>query len=130
VLRHRLRRLTRAVKEGLISEPQIDTAVGHLLEIRFRLGLFDPPAIVPYAQIPISENNSPAHETLALQVARESMVLLKNDGLLPLDRAKIKRIAVIGANADSIPALLGNYNGTPSNPVTILAASGPSPARH
>ena len=112
--------LVRAVKEGLISEPQIDKALGHLLEIRFRLGLFDPPAIVPYAQIPISENDSPAHQTLALQVARESMVLLKNDGLLPLDRARIRRIAVIGANANSIPVLLGNYNGTPSNPVTIL----------
>jgi beta-glucosidase len=83
--------------------------------------LFDPPAIVPYAQIPYSENNSSAHQALALQVARESIVLLKNVGLLPLDRTRIKRIAVIGANADSRPALLGNYNGTPSNPVSILA---------
>jgi beta-glucosidase len=83
--------------------------------------LFDPPAIVPYAQIPYSENNSSAHQALALRVARESMVLLKNDGLLPLDRTRIKRIAVIGANADSRPVLLGNYNGTPSDPVSILA---------
>ena len=113
--------LTRAVGEGLISEPQIDQALGYVLETRFRLGLFDPPAIVPYAQIPYSENNSSAHQALALRVARESMVLLKNDGLLPLDRTRIKRIAVIGANADSRPALLGNYNGTPSNPVSILA---------
>ena len=91
-----------------------------LFEARFRLGLFDPPGQVPFAQIPISENDTPAHEALALKVAQESIVLLKNDGVLPLDRAKIKRIAVMGANADSVPVLLGNYNGTPANPVTIL----------
>jgi beta-glucosidase len=113
--------LTRAVKAGLISEKQIDTAVSRLFEARFRLGLFDPPEKVPFAQIPISENDTPEHEALALQVARESIVLLKNDGVLPLDRSKIKRIAVIGANADSVPVLLGNYNGTPTQPVTILA---------
>ena len=104
----------------MISEPEIDNALRYVLETRFRLGLFDPPALVPYAQIPISENNTPANQALALKVARESMVLLKNDGLLPLDRAKIKRIAVIGMNANSVPVLLGNYNGTPSDPVTIL----------
>jgi beta-glucosidase len=112
--------LTRAVKAGLISEKQIDTAVSRLFEARFRLGMFDPPEKVPFAQISISENGAPAHEALALQVARESIVLLKNDGVLPLNRAKIKRIAVIGANADSVPMLLGNYNGTPARPVTIL----------
>jgi beta-glucosidase len=112
--------LTRAVKAGLISEKEIDVAVSRLLEARFHLGLFDPPEIVPFAQIPISENDTPAHETLALNVARESIVLLKNDGVLPFDRTKIKTIAVIGANADSVPVLLGNYNGTPSHPVTIL----------
>jgi len=113
--------LTRAVKAGLISDKEIDTAVSRLFEARFRLGLFDPPEKVPFTQIGISENDTPEHEALALQVARESIVLLKNDGTLPLDRAKIKRIAVIGANADSVPVLLGNYNGTPSEPVTILA---------
>jgi len=112
--------LTRAVKEGLISEAEIDTALGYVLKARFQLGLFDPPSMVAYAQIPFSENNTPEHEALALKVARESMVLLKNDGLLPLDRAKIKRIAVIGPNAQSVPMLLGNYNGQPANPVTIL----------
>jgi len=112
--------LTRAVKEGLITEAEIDAALGYVLKARFQLGLFDPNSIVPYAQIPFSENNSPEHEALALKVARESMVLLKNDGLLPLDRAKIKRIAVIGFNAQSVPVLLGNYNGQPSSPVTIL----------
>jgi beta-glucosidase len=112
--------LTRAVKDGLISEMQIDTAVSRLFKSRFQLGLFDPPKKVPFAQIPISENNTPEHEALALKVARESIVLLKNDGVLPLNPAKIKRIAVIGANADFVPVLLGNYNGTPSHPVTIL----------
>jgi beta-glucosidase len=112
--------LTRAVKNGLISEREIDTAVSRLFEARFRLGLFDPPEKVPFAQIPISANDTPDHEALALRVARESVVLLKNDGVLPLNRAKIKRIAVIGANADSVPVLLGNYNGTPARPVTIL----------
>ena len=113
--------LVRAVKRGLISTEEIDTAVTRVLTARFRLGLFDPPDRVPFAQIPISENDTPEHEALALKVAQESIVLLKNDGLLPLDRTKIKRIAVIGANADSVPMLLGNYNGTPSHPVTILA---------
>jgi beta-glucosidase len=112
--------LTRAFEKGLISEKEIDTAVSRLFEARFRLGLFDPPEKVPFAQIPISENDTPDHEALALRAAREFVVLLKNDGVLPLNRAKIKRIAVIGANADSVPMLLGNYNGTPARPVTIL----------
>ena len=112
--------LVRAVRGGLISEKEIDTALGRVLEARFRLGLFDPPAMDPYARIPITQNDSPKHAALALQVARESIVLLKNNGLLPLDRIRIKRIAVIGANADSVPLLLGNYQGTPSKPVTIL----------
>jgi beta-glucosidase len=112
--------LLRAVKQGLISEKEIDTAVGRVLEARFRLGLFDPPEKIAYAQIPISQNDTLEHEALALQIARQSIVLLKNDGVLPLDRARIKRIAVIGADANSVPMLLGNYNGTPARPVTIL----------
>ena len=112
--------LTRAVSKRLITEAEIDIALSRVLKARFQLGLFDPSAMVPYARIPYSENNTPEHAALALKVARESMVLLKNDGLLPLDRARIKRLAVIGANADSVPVLLGNYNGEPANPVTIL----------
>jgi beta-glucosidase len=112
--------LKRAVQTGLISEKEIDTAVGHLLTTRFRLGMFDPPEKVPFAQIPLSQNDTPEHENLALNVARESIVLLKNDGVLPLDLTKLKRIAVIGANAASVEMLLGNYHGTPSHPVTIL----------
>ncbi len=113
-------RLVRAVKEGLISTQEIDRAVSRLFDARFRLGMFDPPERVPYAQIPISANDSPEHAALALRAARESIVLLKNNGVLPLNRAKLKRIAVIGTNAVSVAMLLGNYNGTPSAPVTIL----------
>ena len=121
--------LTRAVKEGRLTVQDIDRALHHILSARFRLGLFDPDAMVPYAGIPLSEVDSRAHAALALTAAEESIVLLKNTGVLPLDRARLKRLAVIGANADSVPMLLGNYNGTPAHPVTILqgikAAAGP-----
>jgi beta-glucosidase len=90
------------------------------LKTRFKLGLFDPADKVPFSHITIADNDTPEHEALALKAAQESIVLLKNDGLLPLNRQKIKRIAVIGANADSVPLLLGNYNGEPARPVTIL----------
>jgi len=112
--------LTRAVKKGLITETEIDQALSRVLAARFRLGLFDPSHLVPYAQIPFEKNDCAEHQTLALRTARESIVLLKNDGLLPLDRKKVRRIAVIGTNADAVGVLLGNYNGTPSKPVTIL----------
>jgi beta-glucosidase len=109
-----------AVQAGLITEPEIDVSLCRVLEARFRLGLFDPPAMVPFEQIPVTENDTPEHAALALRAARESIVLLKNDGILPLDRSRLRRIAVIGTNATSIPVLLGNYSGTPSHPVTIL----------
>jgi beta-glucosidase len=113
--------LVQAVKDGLISEAEIDTAVKRLMTARFRLGMFDPPELVRYAQIPFSENDSPAHRELALQAARESMVLLKNDNrTLPL-KPDIRTVAVIGPNADALEVLLGNYNGTPSKYVTPLA---------
>ena len=112
--------LPRALKEGLITEADLDRALRHALTARFRLGMFDPDARVPYAQIPFSKLDAPENGTLALTAARESIVLLKNDGVLPLDRTKLKRIAVIGANADSERMLLANYNGEPSHPVTIL----------
>ena len=113
--------LIQAVKQNLISEAEIDVAVKRLMMARFRLGMFDPPAMVRYAQIPFSENDSPAHHQLSLTAARESMVLLKNDrSLLPLKK-DIKKLAVIGPNADALESLLGNYNGTPSKYVTPLA---------
>ncbi|MGH7953498.1 MAG: glycoside hydrolase family 3 C-terminal domain-containing protein, partial [Limisphaerales bacterium] len=113
--------LLKAVQKGLITEKEIDGALAYALKTRFRLGLFDPKDQVPFSKIGIDQNDTPAHEALALKVAEEAIVLLKNDGALPLDRAKIKRIAVIGPNADSVPMLVGNYNGTPARPVTILA---------
>lgn len=114
------RTLVKAVAMGLISEAQIDTAVKRLFEARFRLGMFDPPELVRYAQIPYSVNDSPEHRELALKTARESIVLLKNENyLLPLKK-DLKSIAVIGPNADVVKVLLGNYEGTPSKAVTPL----------
>jgi beta-glucosidase len=114
------RALVAAVKKGLISEAEIDRAVKRLFEARFRLGLFDPPELVPYAKIPFSENDSPAHRSLALEAARESIVLLKDEGgTLPL-RKDIKSLAIIGPNADNVQVLLGNYNGQPSRATTPL----------
>lgn len=110
-----------AVAHGLISEQEIDIAVSRELTARFRLGMFDPPTMVPWSNIGIDQNDTPEHQALALKVAGESIVLLKNNGLLPLTRAKIKRLAVIGPNADSVDVLQGNYSGTASRPVTLLA---------
>jgi beta-glucosidase len=112
--------LVKAVKQGLINEAEIDNSVKRLFTARFKLGMFDPPQMVPYTKIPIAENDSPAHRQLALQAARKSLVLLKNQGnLLPL-RKDLQKIAVIGPTADDLNVLLGNYNGTPSKFVTLL----------
>src|ERR1035437_3634572 len=109
-----------AVRQKLITEAEIDTSLRRLLTARFRLGMFDPPERVPYAQIPYSVNDSPEHRALALETARKSIVLLKNEnGMLPL-RKGLKTIAVIGPNADNLDVLLGNYNGDPTEPVTPL----------
>jgi beta-glucosidase len=108
-----------AVEQGLIDEDTIDQAVKRLFTARFRLGMFDPPEQVSYSDIPYEIINSPKHQKLALQTARESMVLLKNDNLLPLSKS-LKSIAVIGPNADSLEPIIGNYNGTPAKAVTPL----------
>jgi beta-glucosidase len=113
--------ILKAVQEGLLPEADVDLALRRLLTARFKLGMFDPTSAVPYSRITPAENDSENHRQLALQAARESIVLLKNkDGFLPL-KQKYGTIAVIGPNADSLDALEGNYNGTPSKPVTILA---------
>jgi beta-glucosidase len=112
--------LFNAVHLGLITEAEIDVAVRRAFLTRFQLGMFDPPAMVRWAQIPFKVNQSPEHDALALKAARESIVLLKNNGLLPLDRKKLKSIAVVGPTADEIMSLLGNYYGSPAAPVTIL----------
>ncbi|HEY4321382.1 MAG TPA: glycoside hydrolase family 3 C-terminal domain-containing protein [Gemmatimonadales bacterium] len=112
--------LGEAVAQGLIPERLIDTAAVRLFSARIRLGLFDPPAMVPYARIGADSNNTPGHAALALRAAESSLVLLKNNGTLPLDRNRMHTIAVIGPNADDHEILLGNYNGTPSSSVTPL----------
>jgi len=109
-----------ALQEGLITEEEIDRAVTRLMVTRMKLGMFDPDEQVPYSSIPYSVVDCKEHNELALEVAKKSIVLLKNDGLLPLDKSKIKSIAVIGPNADSRQALVGNYEGTASEYVTVL----------
>jgi len=114
------RTLIEAVKTGLIKEEQLDISLKRLFTIRFRLGMFDPVSVVKYAQIPITELESPAHKSHALKMAQESIILLKNqDNILPLTK-KLKKIALIGPNADNSLALLGNYNGTPTHVTTLL----------
>jgi beta-glucosidase len=119
---HYQSRLTGAVEKGLLTEEDLNRSVKRLFLARIRLGMFDPPDQVPYAQIPFSVVDSPEHRELALEVARQSLVLLKNeDNLLPLDRDDVKSIAVIGPNADETLVLTGNYMGTPAEPVSVLA---------
>jgi len=108
-----------AVKQGLLTEADLDRSLRRLFTARMRLGMFDPPDMVPYARIPDSEIDSPAHRALALKTAQESMVLLKNDGVLPL-AAGVKRILVVAPLADSVGVLHGNYAGTASHAVTVL----------
>jgi beta-glucosidase len=112
--------LNKAIERGLINENEIDIAVKRLFTARFKLGMFDDEKAVPYAQIPFSVNCSEANSKLALEAARKSIVLLKNNKeTLPLSK-DIKTIAVIGPNADNWEALIGNYNGIAKNPVTVL----------
>ncbi len=113
--------LTEAVARGLIDEAVIDQAVIRLFTTRYKLGMFDPPESVPYAQIPYEVVASPEHGDLALQAARESMVLLKNaDDRLPLPK-DLRAIAVIGPNADDQHVLYGNYYGDARAVITPLA---------
>jgi beta-glucosidase len=114
------RYLQESVTLGLISEKEIDIVVYRLFLARMKLGMFDPAEIVSYAQIPFDINNSQKHDELSLKTALGSMTLLKNNGALPIDINNIKKITVVGPNADNINALLGNYHGTPSNPVTFI----------
>jgi len=114
------RALKEALAKGLVKEADLDVALHRLFAARMKLGMFDPPETVRWAGIPYSVNDAPEHDRLARRVAQSSMVLLKNSGVLPLSKA-LKSIAVIGPTADDLMSLLGNYNGTPSRPVTILA---------
>lgn len=107
-----------AVHQGLLTEAELDVSLRRLFTARMRLGEFDPPAQV-FPAITPADNDTDAHRALALRVAEQSMVLLKNESnLLPLRQAP-RTIAVLGPNADSVEPLIGNYNGTPSHPVTV-----------
>jgi len=108
-----------AVKKSYVSEALVDQAVERLFAARIRLGMFDPPADVPFSSIPYGEDHSPAHKALALKAAQESIVLLKNDGILPLGR-NFHNIAVVGPTATALIDLEGNYNGTPVGAVLPL----------
>jgi len=109
-----------ALKRGLVTEADIDRAARRVMMARFRLGMFDPDSIVEYARIPYQANCSDYNRSLARKAAQESVVLLKNsNGTLPLSR-DIKTIAVIGPNAASHEVLVGNYNGIPKDPVSLL----------
>jgi beta-glucosidase len=115
------RSLRKAIKKKLISEEEIDVSVKRLFLARFKLGMFDPPEMVPYAQIPFSKNDCEEHRAFALEVSRKSLVLLKNRGdILPI-RQLSGKILITGPNADSLDSLLGNYNGDPSKYTTPLA---------
>jgi beta-glucosidase len=110
-----------AHQEGLVTEEDIDRAVIRLFTTRMKLGMFDDQKKVPYSTIPYEMNSCSEHSNFSVEVARKSLVLLKNEGnLLPLDKSKMKSIAVIGPNADSREALQGNYYGTSDRYVTVL----------
>ena len=107
-----------ALEEGLITEEDIRTACTHLMRTRIKLGMFD--GKTEYDTIPYTAVASPEHKSVSLQCAERSMVLLKNNGLLPLDETKLQTIAVIGPNANSTTALEGNYCGTADRYTTFL----------
>jgi beta-glucosidase len=112
--------LLESVQKKLITEQQLDVSVKRLYKIRFQLGMFDPVERVKYAQIPLSVVESQPHQAHALKMARESVVLLKNEkNTLPL-RKNLKKIVVLGPNADNESVQLGNYNGFPTDIVTPL----------
>ena len=113
-----LENMDSALHVGIINEKDINTSISRLFKARFQLGLFDPEELNPYTDIPMSVVGSEEHLKLALEAAEKSIVLLKNDGILPLD--KDKKIALIGPNANNFDILIGNYNGDPVEPITPL----------
>jgi beta-glucosidase len=108
-----------AVKQGFLKESDIDVALKRLFTARMKLGMFDPPEMVPYSKIDESLLDSPQHRALARKLANESMVLLKNDGVLPLKTSGVK-VAVVGPLADQTRVLMGNYTGVPTRSVSVL----------
>ncbi|MGA3106566.1 MAG: glycoside hydrolase family 3 C-terminal domain-containing protein [Terriglobales bacterium] len=108
-----------AYKQGFLKESEIDTALIRLFTARMKLGMFDPPEAVPYSKIDEKELDTPEHRAMARALASESMVMLKNDGTLPLKQGTLK-IALLGPLADQTKYLLGNYNGVPTHTVSVL----------
>ena len=113
------RHLQKAIDKNLITEADIDSALAKQLKIRFQLGMFDPVNDVPYSKIPLSIVGSDEHKELARDMARKSMVLLKNDNVLPLKK-DLQQIYVTGNNVTDVNALMGNYYGVAKNYVTVL----------
>jgi len=113
--------LKNAFQNGLITEDQINRALYKGLYIRFRLGAFDPPSMIPFYKTSIEKLNCKEHKILARESARKSIVLLKNNNALPLNK-KIKRLYIVGNNATNIDALLGNYAGLSNDMPTILSS--------
>ena len=112
--------LAEAVAQGFLTEADLDVSLARLFTTRVKFGMFDPQELVPFAQIPYSVVHCAEHQQLALQAARESIVLLKNDGLLPIKQGQYPTIGVIGPNAHETQVLQGNYNGLPASVVTPL----------
>ncbi len=117
---HNYKKLPEAVQRGLITEAEIDERLIRVLVGRFDLGEMDDDALVPWTKTPMSIVNNEAHRKLALEMARESMTLLQNNkNILPLSKS-LKKVAVVGPNANDEPMLWGNYNGTPVSTISIL----------
>ena len=108
-----------AVRRGFMTEAEVDKHVIRLLEGRFDLGEMDDPSLVEWSKIPYSAMDSKEHRQIALDMARQTIVLLQNNNILPLQKG-MEKIAVIGPNADNEPMMWGNYNGTPNHTITIL----------
>jgi beta-glucosidase len=115
-----LQNIDAAVKNGVINEKDINTSLGRLFKARFMLGMFDPQDKIPFTKIPMTVVGSETHLKLSQEAAEKSLVLLKNNGILPLKN--IKKVALIGPNADNFSILIGNYNGEPIKPITPLTA--------
>jgi beta-glucosidase len=111
--------LAEAIERGLVTETDIDQAVARVLTMRFKLGIFDPPDMVPFADTPMSVVNSPEHKALAYETAVKSITLLKNNDILPI-QDDVKSIMVVGPNATSLDVLLGNYHGLSDTMTTVL----------
>jgi len=112
--------LPEALARGLVTQADIDLALTRLLRLRFMLGQFDPAGELAFSRIGTDQVATEASDRLALEAARKSMVLLKNEGVLPWDLKRVRTVAVIGPTADNQSALLGNYAGTPARPVTLI----------